>query len=68
VLRGLRVRSLVARAGGAVREEAAVRQLATAYGRAGAHALHRALWDAVVHRGYLDGHDALILPDEDGAG
>jgi hypothetical protein len=61
-----RVSQLVVTAGGCVREDAVVAQLAKHYGRQWAlAAVHFALMDGVVLRRYADGADALVIPDDD---
>jgi hypothetical protein len=59
-----RVQALVCRAGGTLREDLTVDQLAAVHGREWAErAVHHALWDEAVHRGYADGVTVLVVPD-----
>ena len=61
-----RVEAIVRRAGGTLREDAVVAQLAAAYGLWWARdAVGYALRDGRVVRRYADGFDALTVPDEE---
>jgi hypothetical protein len=60
-----RVRQVVERAGGSLPEHLVVARLAVVYSEEWARdAVHYALLDEVVFRGYRDGFDTLILPDD----